>query len=558
MKILRPSSAPDSRGAALMLALLVLFVLVAVAFQIRITTDTDARVGRNQIGLTRIELSIESALIQLFDQLAMDAEAGAGGGAGGDAGGMGLGGGMDSMAMDPFGMAGMGGGDPAAGAMGGGAATDSKNDDWARPQRSEINGVRLRILVQDEESKLNVLSMLTEDEEEAEKAFRRVARVLEFCRKGTAYEIDTGQAYEMAEQMRDYMLYRSEQFLPRPELLTDAEDGGSSMGGMDEAIGLPLTLREFILLPAFEEDQFRDFVDEDGGVVHSIESFLTIWTGLSTAAALPEEATLGAGGTDPPADPAGGVQDPAGAGSGGGSGGGSGAGPSLNTAVAGMGAGGPGGGDEGGEADGGLPGGGGVSSAASSPLGVAVNINTAPNAVLHGLMDDRDVEMRFWDEIVEYRNLLEEDEELGGLGDALEEEEALLDEWGEPVEDKKIFEDLEELVEIYGWENLEPVVQAEVRNLLTVESHVFSVYVTGRILTGSEDSELAMLDPSEVERIEREGNALTRTVRCVIWRRPGDDGSVEILPLIRWEPIDYVPWEVQDFPDEERTRYIVQ
>ena len=43
-----------------------------------------------------------------------------------------------------------------------------------------------------------------------------------------------------------------------------------------------------------------------------------------------------------------------------------------------------------------------------------------------------------------------------------------------------------------------------------------------------------------------------RTVRSVVWRRVLEDGSVQIVPLVRWEVLDYVPLEVQDFPDEDR------
>ena len=37
---------------------------------------------------------------------------------------------------------------------------DSRRDEWARPQRTEINDIPLRILIQDEHSKVNVYGML--------------------------------------------------------------------------------------------------------------------------------------------------------------------------------------------------------------------------------------------------------------------------------------------------------------------------------------------------------------------------------------------------------------
>ncbi len=53
------------------------------------------------------------------------------------------------------------------------------------------------------------------------------------------------------------------------------------------------------------------------------------------------------------------------------------------------------------------------------------------------------------------------------------------------------------------------------------------------------------------EELERLPTNLARTIACTVWRRTTDEG-VEIIPLQRWEYIDYVPWESLDFPDEER------
>jgi hypothetical protein len=42
-------------------------------------------------------------------------------------------------------------------------------------------------------------------------------------------------------------------------------------------------------------------------------------------------------------------------------------------------------------------------------------------------------------------------------------------------------------------------------------------------------------------------------VRCVVWRRQGADGW-EVVPLERWEVLDYMPYEVKDFPDDDDRR----
>ena len=89
-------------------------------------------------------------------------------------------------------------------------------------------------------------------------------------------EIDGNRARQIATAMAEYMRRRSDQVLPRPKLLSDDPE--------NDDVGLPLSLREFIAIDpeVFTEDLFRDFVDERGAVVHSLASFLTVWTSIAT------------------------------------------------------------------------------------------------------------------------------------------------------------------------------------------------------------------------------------------------------------------------------------
>jgi len=89
------------------------------------------------------------------------------------------------------------------------------------------------------------------------------------------------------------------------------------------------------------------------------------------------------------------------------------------------------------------------------------------------------------------------------------------------------------------------------QNLLTVQSNVFSIYVTARKPTGAGAGGGFELTKEEVEEEERSGQSLTRTVRCCVWRREGSDGW-ECVPLERWEVLDYMPFEVLDFPKDDR------
>ena len=167
-------------------------------------------------------------------------------------------------------------------------------------------------------------------------------------------------------------------------------------------------------------------------------------------------------------------------------------------------------------------------------------------AVLYALMDDFDVSYRFWEELKEYRNTEEEDE------DADDDEEPLLDEFGNEVFVPQIFDGLDELRDVYGWENLEPIVQAELEGLLKVNSSVFSIFITARIKSGSEEQQdWFALDSTEIREEEERSSGLVRTVRGIFWRRDGEE-EVELLPLESWEVLDYVPYEVQDYPPEDR------
>ena len=503
MKLLdqaRTGSAGPRRGATLMLAMLVLFVLLMIVFQISISTGTDARVSRNEETLRAMDEAIESVLLQVYEDLKSDAEA--------DAGGGGEGGGADA-----FG--GGGGGEGEGG--GGGGASDSREDAWAVPQRTELNEVRLRILIQDEDSKFNLLSILTENEEEAEKAFERLVRIIEFSRKGTTAEIDSGEARRIAEAMREFMQRREDQILPKPDLLSDDEE--------EEGIGLPLSLREFVGIDRdlFPADLFRDFRDERDDVVHSLGSFLTTWTSVATREDRDDRQAQAANPSAPPPEP----EEQEGDEEGGEEGEGEAEGEGGEAGV-----------PDPSQAPGGGGGGG------SGQAGIAVNVNTAPPAVLKALLDDRDVPFDFWDAVIEYRNT--EDEE------AEENDEPPLDEYGEEITVKQYFSSIQELSEIDGWLEVDPIVQGELQNLLTVQSNVFSIIVTARRPTGVQGEGPPPGDRESLEREEHEGQGLVRTVRSVIWRRTLDDGTVQIVPIQRWEVLDYVPYEVLDYPEDER------
>lgn len=262
------------RGAALLLAFLVLIVMIAIMYQIQSVTQIDARIARQEIARARMDEAIRSAVLQVYEDLAEDARA-----ALGDEGGEG------AAAQGAQGLGGQGGGE------GGGEpgdlprnpeTVDSKMDSWYTPQSTNFEEIQIRILVRDEESKYNVLNMLDADEERAEEAFIRVVRILDKAREGTDLDIDSGEAEEMASAMLDYMRdRRSYDDVGKPVLLTDEEES---------EVSLPLTFREFRVLEPFREIHFRDLFGPDDERIHSIDAFLTIFTSPSVGA---EEAASG-------------------------------------------------------------------------------------------------------------------------------------------------------------------------------------------------------------------------------------------------------------------------
>jgi len=498
------------RGAALLLSLLVLFVLVAIVFQINVTVGTDARMARNDVGLTGMDLAIESALLRVIDELKDDGEAAAAGGGGGMPGAGGGGGAPGGDESDGEGGGGAGGG-------GESQASDSREDAWGHPQQTSFDemDVRLRILVQDEDAKFNILAMLAEDEDEAEKAFERVVRIIDLCREDTDFDIERSEAERMARVMREHMERRADSEVPMSEMLTS-----------DEArrdIGLPLTLREFEALTPFDRSHFRDFRDEDEAIVHSLGSYLTVWSSLTTVAELENQRGEGAG---------------SGVSSGDGGAGGE-----------------EGEEDEGREDPGGSPpdpgeGGNDLNQQGQEltggSFGYGVNINTASAAVLKGLFDSRELSPRFWDEVIRYRNTEEEEEE-----DEDEEVEPVFDELGEEIIPLQIFDAPSELADVDGWLDIEGAVRRKVNELILTQSQVFSIYITAIKKTGVDRD--GFVDPEETrdEFENSQGNQLVRTIRAVYWRRPGEE-ETEMVPVVRWEVVDYVPFEVLDYPDEDR------
>ena len=455
----------STRGAALLLAFLVLIVIIAIVYQIYTVTQSDARITRNEITRSQMDLAIRSAQLQVYEDLAEDARAGLAAEADGAAGGAGAAG--EGQGVEDPGASGEAG-EPERNPD----SVDSQMDGWYTPQSTNFEDIQIRIMIRDENSKYNVLNMLNEDEEVAEEAFGIVARILDKARGDTDYDINEAEAESMAEDMREYMLRRTSSDMPRPLLLTENAE--------DEDMAIPLTFAEFRALESFKDEHFQDFFDENETRIHGIQSFLTIFT-----------------------SPTIGTEDP-------------------------------------GE---GLPQGSG---------GFAVNLNTAPLAVLSSLTESRDISFRLWDEVLEYRNMEEEPIESEEEEDLEEiEPEPMLDEYGEEILPKQIFDSLDELEEVFEFKGLLEAEKVQVREHLQVTSEVFEVIMAARVSTASDaEEQLEFESRREQEEHFRSGRHLVRIVRSVIWRRQSED-DITITLLIPWEVVDNAPLQVLDYPDED-------
>ncbi|MDA1263878.1 MAG: hypothetical protein O2816_02225 [Planctomycetota bacterium] len=446
----QPTPKPEERGAALLLSFLVLMVIIAIVYQLNRVTGTDQQIADKNLQLAQIDSSIRSAILEVLEQLREDGELRLGSDEGGAA---------------PEGVPDIGGDAEGSAAESNPDAVDSQMDEWAQVAATAMGDVQLRVFVEDEDRKYNILNMLNEDEELAQLAFDRVARILDYCRENTEDDISSSDAEEMARAMRRHMAERDGSVLPRPrELLSDNEE-------RDDVV-VPLSMREFLAIEPFEAHHFRDYFDTDEVRVHAITQYLTLYTSPST-------------------------------------------------------------------------GGGGGQAAVTAPGGHNVNLNTAPLAVLMGLFDSRDINGRFWDDVIEYRN----DEEEAPPD--VEEGEEILDEFGEPIIQKQFFDSLEELNEISDWEVLEAEVKGVAESLLRVDSDVFSITITGRVETANEiNRRVDFRSRREQELYERSGLHLVRTVRSVYWRQINGD-EVQMIPLIPWEVLDYAPLPVQDYGDDD-------
>lgn len=527
--------ARSERGVALLMTLFIVLIVAAVILQLALTTTADFAVSVNESVVARVEAAADTAFVDARKALLDDAQQSqdSGGGPG------------SAMAGGGSPIPGAGGGDPSQQQA---DNSDSLNDPWAKDQETSVNDIQVRVHIEDENRKFNVLTLVSKDQEFARASRERLVRIIDYLREfnGTERDIDSGSAETIVANIVQWLEGNRKGF-ERPTLHSNAPDS---------TVTLMVTLDELLAVEGIDEellyDQRVNGVDYPG-----LESVLTIYTSLEAGPLKTNENSNSnptADGSAPgttPGDSASSNQTPGGSGSGNPAGGNSG---SQQNAPA----------EKGKD----------PSTEPGKSLGVKININTAPPSVLRALAPSFDIPTDVWDAVIRYRNQLDEEKlkqskENGDyLGDELpagvDPATKIVDKTafptGEGAPATHIFSTLEDLNKVEEWKNLgNETAKKEVLKLLTTESDVFSIYIAARPTSGVGATRSQGVDafgfatttPGSNDPDDMPGG-IVRRIRQVVWRRKGTSETV-LLPVVVREERWVRKVSVNDFPIDKNT-----
>jgi hypothetical protein len=306
---------------SIVLAMLVLFVLVVVVFEIRYSASVEQDQARMIVEGRRMGLLADAGRRQAESALILDVEQGQGeegnGGApGGDAGGAGGDGGGAQGDGGLFG-GGHGGGGDSGGDNGGDsggdgesgdgstpdvaqttASTDSRLDDWNDPLAlAPAFGEDFQVLVEveDEDSKINLLGEFALDQDVQNGRHEILIALLDKAFEGTSLDISFSDAIQILDRLDDWARGTRGAFdpIPSPPLKKSNAEDAAEAGGTDQAIltvdekERPLTLDELGLLEGIKPEHLRGFVENDE--FHpGLERYLTLWSELELKPPPPE------------------------------------------------------------------------------------------------------------------------------------------------------------------------------------------------------------------------------------------------------------------------------
>jgi hypothetical protein len=531
-------------GVILILTLFVILITYALVAQLTIGTSVAYQTSKNgsdRIRMRTVAMSAADEVLRLLADDAPGAEEGAGAEGMGDAGD----------AFVPDGEQGSAPGDPEAEDTGEGAEeeddgsnSDSFEDEWSRSARFPIGDMEVTAFVQDENSKLNLLTLFQSDPDLQEQARLRFVRILDELREGFDDDLTEQEGNLIMEELvawieggtRDLDMPASARHSSTfigAEAADDSsgDDPGSEAEPTEEEseaivyneLYLPIALEELMLLEHVDEKLFYDELRRNNEIAPGLESVLTVYTSLALdppstdelsnpdtqgqagdAGALDSAATEDALGNS--SDDSAGTEE------------------SDSEPV---------------EVEGGLD----DLLDAGAAFGPAINLNTTPVAVLRGLLPTSQMPEFMIDAILDYRNKVDE--------------EALAESEGETVDYKELelrrslyrednpiphqyFRNLEDLNEVDGWEDrLDQEQRDAFLSLVSVQSDIFSIYLYCRV-------------PAEEwtqENHYEEAPGPILRLKAVVWRRSGENGA-KFLFIEPWHEVRGTRWRIPDFQDE--------
>lgn len=467
-----PSRDRREDGIALVLVIIFTILLYVLVAELVVTARMQRLTGENDALMARMNNHMRYTLAQIEEQLVDDLEAGSA-----EEGMAGEEGAIPGMASLAGGMGGEGEGEEEAN------DADSSQDAWYEPSSYADDDLTTYTWVEDENRKFNILSLASPDEEFAEASRARFVHLIDCLREDSMFDLSSSDGETMATAITEWLAARGRsELIPRPPLKSDDEDGIVELT-------IPLHLDELLMLRNITEDVFYDTV-VDTKLVPGLEGVLTIYTSLIFDPGDPDDPAM-LGGTSV----------------------GGGASETETPESSEFG-----------------------NEVSEQPIGVGikVNINTAPRAVLRCLFPEHELPNTVIDAILRYRNEEEEEAEGEGLDDSdLAGAEYFGDlNLGEQPR-RKIFTALEDLEELPEFANLgDPEIKKRFFELTTVKSDVFTVHMA------------SMYKRNEERRI-----FVMRRATSVL-ARFDQNGTAEIHPLILLEERKGVRIMPIDFPDE--------
>jgi hypothetical protein len=495
--------APDERGIALVLALIFTILLYILVAELRVAGAMVRATGENDALLARMGSEMQHELADAEEQLLKDLAGQAAGGQGGSPLGNALG---NSGASNPGSASGQGGQGQGQGQGGESeqdpsTQCDSSRDGWFEPTGHPDNDITTYVWVEDENRKLNILSLWSPDEKFADLSRDRLVRLIDTLREDSDLDVSTSDAQRIVQDIIDWGKRQGTEMMPRPSLKSDDDKR--------REICAPLHLDELTMLPSISEDLFYDRV-LDSKWYPGLESVLTLWTSLRVDPGDPaklarQAAAAEARGEKPKSAP---TEQP----------GGSNPQQPPNSSQ---------------------PGGAEQPPPQPDGLGILINVNTASRQVLRALFPPDKIPDRVIDAIIKYRNEVDED---AAKADADKTGGTEVNDFGSgnmrlgSDQKRKIFVTLQDLEKVEEFAKLpDPQTKSDFEAALTTKSEVFSIHLA-----------------SLYKRNEKTRIYLLRRARAIVMRI--DDGADgKIVPLVPFEErtgLRVMPVDIQtDSPD---------